>query len=92
MTKIKVEVEVAKETYELAKALCDFVGTCKTALNDGWQMGTDLPVAVTAALTVLLPGLQGVENIGNEFAEDKAAAISALGAGFAGLPAYFLNK
>lgn len=89
MEKLEVKVEVAKETYELAKALCEFAGVCKTALNDGWQTGTDLPVIVTAALTKMLPGLEGVQNIGVEWTEDKQAAINALVAGFKDLPSLF---
>lgn len=77
MEVLKIEVVVAKDTYELGKAVYDFINTCKKSLDDGWQVGNDLPVIVTSALTQFLPGLQGFENISKEW-ENKEAFVNAV--------------
>lgn len=77
MEKVKVELECSKETYELGKGLADFVAAVKTALADGWQLGTDIPVVVSAALATLVPAIDGVTKVKDELAEDKKAFVNA---------------
>lgn len=77
MEKVKVELECSKETYELGKGLADFIGAVKAALADGWQLGTDIPVVISAALSTLVPAVDGVTKVKDELLEDKKAFINA---------------
>lgn len=72
--KIKVETEVTKETYELGQGIDNFIGALQTALKDGWQVGQDLPVVLTAAIGHLVPAMQGAEQIGAETKDVQAFA------------------
>jgi hypothetical protein len=73
--KVQATVEVSKEIYELSTGLAEFIGAVQGALADGWQIGSDLPVVVMATIHKLVPAMQGVEQIGAEFKEDKGAAV-----------------
>jgi len=77
METVKVELECSKETYELGKGLADFIGAVKTALADGWQLGTDIPVVISAALSTLVPAVDGVTKVKDELASDKKAFVNA---------------
>jgi hypothetical protein len=79
MAKIDVSVSVSKEAYELGQGVAGFVGALKVALENGWQTGEDLPAVVTAAISNLVPALEGVSKVGDELKEDKAAFAKALG-------------
>lgn len=77
MEKVKVELECSKETYELGKGLADFVSAVKVALADGWQLGSDIPVVISSALSTLVPAVDGVTKVKAELEEDKKAFINA---------------
>lgn len=77
METVKVELVCSKETYELGKGMADFVAAVKTALADGWQLGTDIPVVVSAALATLVPAIDGVTKVKDELAADKKAFVNA---------------
>lgn len=64
--KLKVNVEVTKEAYELAQGINKFVGAVRASLADGWQTGQDVPAIVTAAIGSLVPSIQGIEKIKDE--------------------------
>lgn len=81
MSKISVSVEVSKELYEAGQGIAAFVATLRAAVADGWQVGTDLPVAMAAALRDLVPALDGISEVDDEIAEDKAAAARAVSLG-----------
>jgi hypothetical protein len=74
--KMKVEVEVSKETYELGKGVADFVAAVKQSQKDGWQVGSDVPALITAAMANLLPAMDGMSKVKDEMA-DKAAFANA---------------
>lgn len=78
MELVDVTVKMPKESYELAKGLGAFAVAVKKAVEDGWQLGTDLPVIATAALMELLPAIQGVEKIGDEAKADPVGIGVAL--------------
>ena len=78
MAKIKIETEVSKETYELGVGLGRVVAKMREALKDGWQTGSDLPVAVSAAITDLVPAVEGIDQIDDEIKEDPAAFSRAI--------------
>lgn len=78
MQTVKIEIELPKEAYELAKGLGAFAAVVKKALADGWQMGADVPVIVSAALTELVPALNGVDMIGEEAKADPVGMGQAL--------------
>lgn len=77
METIKVDIECSKELYELGKGLAVFVGAVKLALANGFQIGEDLPAIVTAAIANVIPAVDGVTKIGDEWKENKQATINA---------------
>lgn len=78
MAKQMVSVEVSKEMYELGMGLAQVIDAVKQATADGWQPGTDIPAIVVQAIAIIPPALQGVDQIKNELAEDKAAFMNAV--------------
>lgn len=78
MEKVKLEVEVAKEAYELGEGLASMVLAVKDALKDGFQPGQDLPAVVTAAFTKLVPAVEGMDKLDDELKEDAKAFLDAL--------------
>lgn len=74
---LKIEVSCSKETYELGKGVAEFIGAIKVALADGWQLGNDMPVIVSAALATLVPAVDGVTKVKEELAQDKKAFLNA---------------
>lgn len=73
--KLEVTAEVAKESYELASGLAKFAAVVKKEVDDngGWEMGDDLPGVIQAAVSELLPALDGVTKLSSEIKEDKVA-------------------
>ena len=72
MELVERKLMCAKETVELGEGLAAFAIAMKEALADGWQMGADLPVGMTAAMQHLVPAVQGAEKIGDETANVEA--------------------
>lgn len=75
---MEVRIVVAKETYELGLGLAGFVKAVKRSVADGWQPFTDIPVAVSAAVSHLAPALQGADKIVSEAKNDPGAFAHAL--------------
>ena len=92
MEKLKIEVEVPKEAYELADGLAKIVGSVKSALADGWTPGSDIPVIVTSSLTHLVPAIQGVDQLDDEAKADPAGFSKALALGIADAVGVALKK
>ena len=78
MATVKVTVECSKETLEGGLGVAAFVGHVKAAIADGWQLGTDVPAVVSAALTDLIPAIAGIEKAKDELTEDKVAFANAV--------------
>ena len=74
----EVTVLVSKEAHELGEGLVGMAVAVKAALADGWQTGTDLPLVISAALTTLVPAVQGAELIPAEAGENPAAFAKAV--------------
>ena len=74
--KIKVEVEVSKEAYELGNGAARFIKAVKDALADGWELGADLP-PIVGALFAEMAALEGVDQLDDEYKEDPAAFLKA---------------
>lgn len=89
--KIKVEVEVSKEAYELGQGLAVFIKAAKQALNDGFQPGQDLPALMMSAMNDLLPAVQGLDQIEAEIKEDGQAFRQAVALGLSGISEIFLG-
>ncbi len=70
METIKKEIEVPKETSEFTDAIANVAIASKKALDDGFQLGEDLPAIATAALTHLLPAVDGATKIPGEMKEN----------------------
>lgn len=81
MAKVSLTVEVSKEAHELAVGLSAIVKSIRQALADGWQVESDAPAIVLAALKELTPAVNGLDKLGAELVEDRAAFVKALGLG-----------
>jgi len=77
MEKVIREVELPKETCELMEGAGDFIYALRLALRDGFQLGEDLPIIVAEAMAKLVPALEGMDKLDDEFKEDKALVASA---------------
>lgn len=88
---LKVEVEVTKEAYELGQCLVNLVKAVKAAGADGWQVGTDVPAVVMAAMAALPAGVNGIQKLSEE-AHEGAAFVAAFGLAAKDLAGVFLKK
>jgi len=77
MEKVEVKVSVAKEAHELAEAVKKLIIAVKEAVKDGFQPGMDIPVILAPNLPALLAGVDGLDKLGDELKEDKAAFLKA---------------
>jgi hypothetical protein len=77
MAKKNVTIEVSKEAYELSEGLANFAEAVVNEIRDngGWDMGDDLPAVISAAVTDLIPAIQGFQDISKEFQDDKKALL-----------------
>lgn len=91
MEKIKLEVEVAKETYELGQGLDGVVESIQKALADGWQIGTDLPQIMLESITKLVPAIEGIDKMGAE-TQDPEAFADAIYMSMKKIPFRFIKK
>lgn len=74
---IKAEVTVSKEAYELGIALGKIAVAVKKALADGIQV-SDAPSLLAVMMTPeVITGLGGLEKLGEEFKDSKAAFVAA---------------
>lgn len=74
---IKVEIEVTKGANDLAQGLMNLITVIKQQLDDGFQIGDDLPPVIAEAVKAL-PGLvNGVSNLKEEVGYDKGKVILA---------------
>lgn len=89
---MQINVEVSKEAHELGQGLVKFASAVKLALADGWQVGQDIPVLITAAIAGLVPALQGADKIPLEIKEDLEAFIRGVGLSAIDLAFLFLKK
>jgi len=75
--KIDVTKSVSKETYEMGLAVAAMIKGVKSALEDGWQPGQDLPVIFSSIIGNVAEMVQGVQAAQKENAEDPAAFVTA---------------
>lgn len=92
MAVIKKTYEVSKEADELAGALVKMITAIKDALADGWQPGTDVPVIIAQALTVLVPAIDGISQLDDEIEENLGAFVRAFGIAAIDLTTIFLEE
>jgi len=78
MKTIEVVLPVAKETYELGLGMVKFLMALKVALEDGFQVGDDIPIIINEALTTLIPSIEGFEDIAKEIEENRGEFINAV--------------
>lgn len=77
MATVDVSVKCSKEAVELGQGLAKFVGSVKQALADGWQVGSDMPAIVRAAMSDLVPALSGADKVKDELNQDVGAFVNA---------------
>lgn len=53
----KIEIEVPEAANELGAKIKNFLLVLDKALEDGWQLGSDVPVILSSAITDLAPAL-----------------------------------
>lgn len=92
MAKQTLNIEVQKESYELAKALYEIVKVSKKALSDGWQPGEDIPMILTQSLSHLLPAVDGMDKVSAEYMEDKAAFLRSMMIPMSDVAALFMKE
>jgi len=77
MELIKKEIELPKETSEIVDYVADLVINAKEALNDGFQIGTDIPAIATKSFNGLITAVDGMDKIEDEFKSDEASFMLA---------------
>jgi hypothetical protein len=84
--KIQITLECSKEMTELGQGLAKFLAAVKLAMADGFQAGADIPPIISAAVADLVPAVNGVTLIKDEYADKKAFmnAVAVVGAAVAG--------
>ena len=70
MVRVTKEIEVQKETYELAMGIGDFIAEIIIAGKDGFD-GMDLPNIIVSLTGDLIPALTGISGVGDEFNENR---------------------
>ena len=75
---VEVKVQCAKEVLELGQGISAFVVAVGTAVKNGWQFESDLPVVIQSALRDLVPAMQGVEKIKGEYEVSKKEVLFAV--------------
>lgn len=91
---MKVEVEVSKEGYELITGIASAIKKIKMEVDDngGWDMADDLSGIIAAAVTDLLPALEGSMKIKEEFENDRTALMKGIILGSTELVEVFIPK
>jgi hypothetical protein len=79
----QVQVQVSTEAYDLMIGLAKFCGAVKTSLADGWQMGTDFPALMTAAIADIVPVMSGIMQLPVEATTETAEFAKAITIGAA---------
>jgi hypothetical protein len=75
---IEVKSKVSKEGYEVGQGTKNIVAAVKTALDDGWQPGQDIPAAITALVANLGTMIQGIDQMDDEAREELEAFVTGL--------------
>ena len=69
---MEVQVQVAKETYELGMGVVKIIEAVQVALKDGYQPGQDIPAIIMASFGALTEAMQGYEKIAVEAKSGEA--------------------
>jgi len=88
--------KVPKETNDIAVALENMNRAVFKALEDGWQVGTDIPAILLSAVAEIPKAIDGMNLVGDELAKFKARfagcfAVSAIEIGDT-IEQYFKKK
>lgn len=77
MKTVDVSVKLPKESYELSEGLVNTALAIRNALKDGFQPGQDLPVLQSAIFQDLMPAIQGIDDVDDEYKESKLQFLNA---------------
>ena len=77
MSKIKIEVEVAKETYELGDAVASIVKSIADKKADGLS-ATEIATSLTENVGKIMTALDGSGKVKAEYAEDPEEFLNAV--------------
>lgn len=87
-----IQVEIENSGYEVMQHTAKIVKAIKQAVADGFQPGTDLPVAVTALIAEFPGILESVPAIKGDIAEDKMGFIKGVNLAAYDFAEIFLSK
>ena len=89
-----VEVEVSEKSYRLVKGFSGFIKKVKTEVqdNEGFSALDDLPGIFSAAVSDLVPAMEGITTIGEDFRANKKAFIRGVLVGLDELVAIFVEE
>lgn len=76
VTKVKLEVSVCKETYEVGHAFQSLVENFLAAKKAGGGLGVEIPAVLLGSMQDLLKAIDGVSQIAVEFKEDLPDALN----------------
>lgn len=76
-----IPVSVSDKTNDLTAHLAQYVAALKTAVSDGWQPGTDIPVILQATITQGYAVAQDFPLLSAEFSENRVAFEKAVAVG-----------
>lgn len=91
MEKVLKQVEVAKNSDELAQGLVKFVAALKVALADGFQPGSDIPPIVSAAIADIMPVVGNLSKVDDDLAELPVETVRALALAAGDIAALFVK-
>lgn len=77
MELVKIEVEVTKGANDLAQGVMNLLLVIKQQLDDGFQIGDDLPPVISEAVRNLPALVNGVSSLKEEVGYDKGKVLLA---------------
>jgi len=71
----KLEIETPKEITEVGEALEGILSATSKALEDGFQVSTDIPAIIVSAIANLSTAISGVQKIPGEVVGDPVMSV-----------------
>lgn len=91
MSKMKLEVEVSKEAYELGSAVVSLVQGVKGLMADGKVEVAEIVALAMAEMGMLVEAVKGIDQLDDEAKEDVGAFSKALAIPLADIPGIFIT-
>lgn len=75
---VKKEIDVSKEANDIGVAIAKILITANSALEDGFQAGTDIPTVLMGSFKELTDAFEGSEKVISEFKNSPLESASGL--------------